>query len=379
MKKIVVTGSSGFIGFYLSKKLLETGFKVIGIDNHSDYYNVALKKYRLSILEKFCNFEFLNKDINNLEKLSEECDLAINLAAQAGVRVDPEKEYLYREANVKGFEAFCNFFINKRIKRIIYASSSSVYSDAGFEKFNESKTELKPRSAYGMSKLLNEKFAEEIVSRKNISMIGLRFFSVYGPMGRPDMAYYLFTNAIKNDVAINLNSNGQMARDMTLFVDDDDKAYHIYSSEDNSTLHISQLSEDYLTHSGKYKRFFPSKFNEAPTMMKTSSGKYFIISSGCTGWNPNAARSASAQSIFGPWKELGNPCVSKDSLTTYYSQSTYILPVQGSKDAYIFMADRWKPENPIEGKYIWLPLKIKDDKLVELEWKENWDLSIFNN
>lgn len=219
MKKIVVTGSSGFIGFYLSKKLLETGFKVIGIDNHSDYYNVALKKYRLSILEKFCNFEFLNKDINNLEKLSEECDLAINLAAQAGVRVDPEKEYLYREANVKGFEAFCNFFINKRIKRIIYASSSSVYSDAGFEKFNESKTELKPRSAYGMSKLLNEKYAEEIVNRENISMIGLRFFSVYGPMGRPDMAYYLFTNAIKNDEAINLNNNGQMARDMT-YIDD---------------------------------------------------------------------------------------------------------------------------------------------------------------
>ena len=114
-------------------------------------------------------------------------------------------------------------------------------------------------------------------------------------------------------------------------------------------------------------------------MMKTSSGKYFIISSGCTGWNPNAARSASAKSIFGPWNELGNPCVSRDSLTTYYSQSTYILPVQGIKDAYIFMADRWKPENPIEGKYIWLPLKIKDDKLVELEWKEKWDLSIFNN
>ena len=114
-------------------------------------------------------------------------------------------------------------------------------------------------------------------------------------------------------------------------------------------------------------------------MMKTSSGKYFIVSSGCTGWNPNAARSASADSIFGPWKELGNPCISKDSLTTYYSQSTYILPVQGIKDAYIFMADRWKPENPIEGKYIWLPLKIKNNKLVELEWKEKWDLSIFES
>ena len=169
---------------------------------------------------------------------------------------------------------------------------------------------------------------------------------------------------------------GQMARDMTLFVDDDDKAYHIYSSEDNSTLHISELSEDYLSHSGRYKRFFPSKFNEAPTMMKTSSGKFFIVSSGCTGWAPNAARSASANNILGPWKELNNPCVSRDSLTTYNSQSTYILPVQGIKDAFIFMADRWNPENPIEGKYIWLPIEIADDK-VEVLWKDKWNLNFF--
>ena len=172
---------------------------------------------------------------------------------------------------------------------------------------------------------------------------------------------------------------GQMARDMTLFVDDNDIAYHIYSSEDNSTLHISELSEDYLSHSGKYKRFFPSKFNEAPTIMKTSAGKYFIIASGCTGWNPNSARSAVSNNIFGPWEELWNPCTSKDSLTTYYSQSTYILPVAGKKDAFIFMADRWKPENPIEGKYVWLPIKITDDKLVELEWTDQWNLDIFDD
>lgn len=171
---------------------------------------------------------------------------------------------------------------------------------------------------------------------------------------------------------------GQMARDMTLFVDDNDTAYHIYSSEDNSTLHISQLSEDYLSHSGKYKRFFPSKFNEAPAIMKTSAGKYFIIASGCTGWSPNPARSAVSDHIFGPWKELGNPCTSKDSLTTYYSQSTYILPVQGKKDAFIFMADRWKPDNPIDGRYVWLPIKIIDDQLVRLEWNDKWNLDIFD-
>ena len=111
-------------------------------------------------------------------------------------------------------------------------------------------------------------------------------------------------------------------------------------------------------------------------MMKTSSGKFFIVSSGCTGWAPNAARSASANNILGPWKELNNPCVSKDSLTTYNSQSTYILPVQGIKDAFIFMADRWNPENPIEGKYIWLPIEIADDK-VEVLWKDKWNLNFF--
>ena len=90
------------------------------------------------------------------------------------------------------------------------------------------------------------------------------------------------------------------------------------------------------------------------------------------------ARSAGSDNIFGPWKELGNLCTSKDSLTTYYSQSTYILSVQGKKDAFIFMADRWKPENPIEGTYVWLPIKIKDDRLVDLEWHDRWNLDIFN-
>ncbi len=170
--------------------------------------------------------------------------------------------------------------------------------------------------------------------------------------------------------------NGQMARDMNLFVDDDGKAYHLYSSEENSTLHIAELSDDYLSHSGRYARFFSNRYMEAPTILKTSKGKYYFIASDCTGWAPNAARSASADDIFGPWTELGNPCIGPDSSTTFNSQSTYILPVQGKNDAFIFMADRWTPENPIDGRYIWLPIHIVNDK-IELKWMDKWDLSVF--
>lgn len=171
-------------------------------------------------------------------------------------------------------------------------------------------------------------------------------------------------------------SGGQMARDMNLFVDNDGKAYLLYSSEENSTLHISQLSDDYLSQSRNYVRLFVGRYMEAPTILKTSAGKYFFIASDCTGWSPNAARSAVADHIFGPWQELGNPCVGENASTTFESQSTYLLPVQGKKDAFIFMADRWRPENPIEGKYVWLPVKFADNKIV-LEWHEKWNLESF--
>jgi len=168
---------------------------------------------------------------------------------------------------------------------------------------------------------------------------------------------------------------GQMARDMNLFVDDDGKAYHIYSSESNSTLHISQLTDDYLSHSGKWARAFVGRFMEGTSMMKRQ-GKYYLIASGCTGWLPNAARYAVADNIFGPWKELGNPCVDTDAETTYHSQSTFILPVTGKKDAFIFMADRWNAYNAIDGRYIWLPIQFNADKMV-LHYMKEWKLDVF--
>lgn len=168
---------------------------------------------------------------------------------------------------------------------------------------------------------------------------------------------------------------GQMARDMTLFKDDDGKAYHIYSSEENSTLHIAELSDDYFGYTGKYIRVFNGRFMEAPAIFKRN-GHYYLIASGCTGWAPNSARSAVSETIWGPWKELGNPCIGENSDITFNSQSTFVLQVKDKKDAFIFMADRWNPQNPIDGRYVWLPIQFVDDK-PSLEFLTEWNFNFF--
>ena len=174
-------------------------------------------------------------------------------------------------------------------------------------------------------------------------------------------------------------STGQDSRDMTIFVDDDGTAYHIYSSEDNRTTHISQLSPDYFNHSGKYIRVFIDRYMEAHTLFK-NNGKYYFIASGCTGWSPNAARSAVADSIWGPWKELGNPCrgSQQQNEITFESQSTFVLPIHSKPGCFIFLADRWNPSNPVDGRYIWLPIEWEDEKPV-IKWHDHWDLSFFDN
>lgn len=169
--------------------------------------------------------------------------------------------------------------------------------------------------------------------------------------------------------------DGQMSRDMALFVDDDGKAYHIHAAEENLTIHISELTDDYLGFTGRYTRVFPAGHNEAPAIFKYKN-LYYMITSGCTGWKPNAARLASAESIWGPWTALGNPCIGDDADLTFHSQSTFVLPVQGKKDAFIFMADRWRPRNPIDGRYVWLPIQFENDKPV-IKWLDQWDLSFY--
>ena len=172
---------------------------------------------------------------------------------------------------------------------------------------------------------------------------------------------------------------GQMARDMSLFVDDDGKAYHLYSSEENGTLHVSQLTDDYLQPAGKYVRLFPGCFNEAPALFK-HQGKYYLFTSGCTGWKPNAGRLATANAIDGPWQELGNPCVGPADRAhiTFESQSTAVLPVAGKPGAFIFMADRWRPANAIDGRYVWLPVQFNPAGQPFLEWRDRWDLGVFH-
>jgi alpha-glucosidase len=170
--------------------------------------------------------------------------------------------------------------------------------------------------------------------------------------------------------------DGQMSRDMTLFVDDDGQAYHIFASEENQTLHIAELSADFLHHTGRYVRVAPGGLNEAPAIFK-KDGKYFMFASGCTGWNPNAARLFTADSIWGVWTEHPNPCVGADADLTFHAQSTFVLPVQGKPNAFIFMADRWKPKNPIDGRYVWLPV-IFENGLPVLKWFDSWDLSVFD-
>ncbi|MBR6844391.1 MAG: family 43 glycosylhydrolase [Bacteroidales bacterium] len=161
---------------------------------------------------------------------------------------------------------------------------------------------------------------------------------------------------------------GQMARDMTLYVDDDGKAYHIFSSEENLTLHIAELTADYLHHTGRYTRVAPAGHNEAPAIFK-HDGTYWMITSGCTGWEPNEARMFSAPSIWGPWTQHPNPCRGPKADKTFMGQSTYVLTLDDGR--HIFMADIWRPQHPRDARYIWLPIEFEDGKPV-IRWQNEW-------
>ena len=165
---------------------------------------------------------------------------------------------------------------------------------------------------------------------------------------------------------------GQMSRDMTLFVDDDGKAYHIYSSEENLTLQIAELTDDYLYHTGRYVRIFEGGHNEAPALFK-HDGRYWMIASGCTGWAPNEARLMTATDIMGEWKQLPNPCVGPNAEKTFGGQSNYVLPVEGKDGAFIAMFDRWNPSYLLDSRYVWLPVKFGNNGVPVLNWIEKWN------
>jgi beta-xylosidase len=169
---------------------------------------------------------------------------------------------------------------------------------------------------------------------------------------------------------------GQMARDMTLFVDEDGKAYQFYASEENQTMHVSLLSDDYLKPAGKYARIFIGRSMEAPAVFK-HNGRFYIIASGCTGWAPNAARSAAADNIFGPWTEFGNPCRGTNANKTFHGQSTYVLPIAGKPDRFIVMFDRWKQWNLGDSRYLWLPLSFENGAPI-IKWQNSRSFNTTN-
>jgi Glycosyl hydrolases family 43 len=168
---------------------------------------------------------------------------------------------------------------------------------------------------------------------------------------------------------------GQMSRDMTIFIDNDRKAYHVHAAEENMTLHFSELTDDYLDFTGRYIRVLPGDSNEAPALF-VSKGKYFMVTSGTTGWKPNPARLAVAKKIFGEWKSIGNPCrgTEDENKITFGSQATQILQIQGKKNAFIYMGDRWIPENLADSRHIWLPVEWEKGNPV-IKWYPNWNLS----
>lgn len=156
-----------------------------------------------------------------------------------------------------------------------------------------------------------------------------------------------------------------MSRDMALFVDTDGTAYHIAASEENQTTHIKEFTDDYLGFTGNYKRVFPGGRNEAPAIF-LKDRKYYMISSGLTGWKPNPGRSAVADEIMGDWVSLGNPCRGSDEEvnTTFGSQSTYAIDVGGRGERFILMADKWRPKNAIDGRYLWIEIEFDEGKPV---------------
>ncbi|MBM7539789.1 NAD-dependent epimerase [Amphibacillus cookii] len=221
---ILVTGAAGFIGMHLSKKLLDNGHRVIGYDNVNDYYDVQLKRDRLALLASYQDFVFYEAGLEDRQALNQvfendDIDVIINLAAQAGVRYSLENPHVYAESNVVGFVNILEAARHYQVKNLIYASSSSVYGANVKMPFSTDDEVNHPVSLYAATKKSNELMAHTYSHLYNIPTTGLRFFTVYGPMGRPDMAYFSFTKKILAGEAIKIFNNGEMMRDFT-YVDD---------------------------------------------------------------------------------------------------------------------------------------------------------------
>ncbi|MDQ4483700.1 NAD-dependent epimerase [Bacillus cereus] len=223
-KTYLITGAAGFIGMHLSKQLLEMGCKVIGYDNLNDYYEISLKERRLNILNQYEKFTFHKADLTDKEYLEQlfvesEINIVINLAAQAGVRYSIENPDAYIQSNVVGFLNILEMCRHHKVEHLLYASSSSVYGANKKIPFSTEDQVDNPVSLYAATKKSNELMAHTYSHLYNVPTTGLRFFTVYGPYGRPDMAYFSFTKAITEGKSIKVFNEGDMYRDFT-YIDD---------------------------------------------------------------------------------------------------------------------------------------------------------------
>ena len=249
--KIIVTGSSGFIGFHVSKKLLGSGNKVHGIDSMNNYYDVKLKKARLAILKKYKNFSFSKVKIENSKDLGRafkkfKPTIVIHLAAQAGVRYSIEKPRVYMDSNIIGTYNIIEIAKRLNVKHLIMASSSSVYGankKIPFKELDKTETQM---SIYAATKKSNESMAHAYSNIWKIPITMVRFFTVYGPWGRPDMALFKFTRGILNNKKIDVYNNGKMYRDFT-YIDDIVNGINLLISKVPSTKQLGKYKNDSLS------------------------------------------------------------------------------------------------------------------------------------
>jgi UDP-glucuronate 4-epimerase len=249
--KILITGSSGFIGFHLSKKLLDKGYKVHGYDSMNNYYDVSLKKARYNILKKYKNFSFTKNKLenkNSLEKVFKKFkpSIVIHLAAQAGVRYSIQKPRVYLDSNITGTYNIIEVSKKLNVKHLIMASSSSVYGankKIPFKETDKTETQL---SIYAATKKSNESMAHSYSNIWKLPITMLRFFTVYGPWGRPDMALFKFTKGILANKKIDIYNNGKMYRDFT-YVDDIVEGIRLLINKIPNHKHLGRYKNDSLS------------------------------------------------------------------------------------------------------------------------------------
>ena len=258
MKKILVTGAAGFIGFHVSKRFLESGTTIVGVDNLNDYYDVTLKKARLALLEKKAGFRFVRVNIADRERMSalfkeEAPEIVVHLAAQAGVRYSLVNPHVYADSNLTGFINILEGCRHQQITHLVFASSSSVYGANTQMPFSVHHNVDHPVSLYAATKKANELMAHAYAHLYNLPCTGLRFFTVYGPWGRPDMALFLFTKAILAGRPIDVFNEGKMSRDFTYIDDIVEGVFRVVDKIPNPNVHWNGDDPDPGTSFAPYK------------------------------------------------------------------------------------------------------------------------------